>query len=157
MFLNTHDGDDRTDPQRLSAPGSTPYPDLITEVPLNDERRECSHDGNIYRGKMGVREAFYVAKSSNKPIVEIGPSERSLNGLQGENKISCSEFTLISQGRRVTQKTHLKISRIVCHLENCSYIHLNVGEWNRTKIGGTGIVQIWTQRTPYRTQLNRKP
>jgi hypothetical protein len=47
---------------------------------------------------MGVREAFYVAKSSNKPIVGIGPGECSLNGLQDESKISCSEFTLTSKG-----------------------------------------------------------
>ena len=98
MFLNTHDGNDPTDPQRLSAPGSTHYPDPITEVPLNDDRSDCSHDGNVYRGKMGVREAFYVAKSSNKPIVDIGPSERGLNGLQDENEIRCSEFNPTSQG-----------------------------------------------------------
>ena len=42
---------------------------------------------------MGAREAFDVAKSSNKPIVSISPSEHGLNGLQDENKISCSEFT----------------------------------------------------------------
>jgi hypothetical protein len=99
MFLNTHDGNDPTDPRRLSAPGSAHYPDPITEVSLNDERSDRSHDGSVYGAKMGVREVFYVAKSSNKPIVDrdISPSECSLSGLQNENEISCSEFTLTSQ------------------------------------------------------------
>ena len=105
---------------------------------------------------MRVRKAFHVAKSSNKPIVDIGPSERSLNSLQDEDEISCSEFTLTSKSERVT-KTHLEISRIVSHLENCSYIRLDVVEWNKMRIGSTGVVQIWTQSTPYRAQLNRGP
>jgi hypothetical protein len=96
-LLNSYDGDDPTDLQRLSAPGSAHYPDPITEVPLNDERSDRSQDGDVYGGKMRVREAFYVAKSSNKPIVDIGPGEHSLNGLQDENEISCSESTLITE------------------------------------------------------------
>ena len=154
--MNTHDSNDPTDPQRLSAPGSTHYPEPITEVSLNDDRRDCSQDGNVYGGKIGVRKAFYVAKSRNKPIVDIGPSERSLKGLQDEDEISCSEFTLTSKSERVT-KTHLEISRIVSPLENCSYIRLDEVEWNKMRIGGTGVVQIWTQSTPYRAQLNRGP
>lgn len=40
---------------------------------------------------MGMCEALDVAESSNKPIVDIGPSERSLNGLHRKYEISCSE------------------------------------------------------------------
>ncbi len=150
---NTYNSDDPTDPRRPSVH----YPNPITEASLNDERNNCSHDGNVYGGEMGIPEALHVAKSSNKPIVDIGPSQRSLNGLQYEDEISCSEYTLTSQRFRVTSKTNLEILRIVGLLENCSYIRLNVGEWNELRFRGTGLVQIWTQRTPYRAQLNRGP
>jgi hypothetical protein len=80
----------------MSAPlaGSAHYPDPITEVRLNDERSNCSHHENIYWCKMGMPEALHVPKSGNKPIVDIGPSERSLSGLQHEDEISYSRYTL---------------------------------------------------------------
>lgn len=75
-----------------------------------------------------IPEAFHIAKSGNKPIVDIGPTQRSLNGFQKEDEISCSRFALRSQSFRVMSKTNLVILRIVCPLENCSYIRLNVDE-----------------------------
>ena len=75
-----------------------------------------------------MREALYISKSINKPIVDIGPSERSLNGLQHENEVSCSKCTLTSQSFRVTSKTNLEILQVGGLSENCSYIRLNVGE-----------------------------
>ena len=73
-----------------------------------------------------VPKAFHIAKSGNKPIVDIGPSQRSLNGLQQENEISCSESALKSQSFRVMSQTNLGILRIVGRLKNCSCIRLNV-------------------------------
>ncbi len=144
---NTYDSDNPTDPRRQ--PPVHKYPNPITEVSLHDERNNSSHDGSVYRGKMGIPEALHVAKSSNKPIIDISPSQRSLNGLQHENEVSCSKYTLTSQSFRVTSKTtNLEILEIVDLLENCSYIRLNAGEWNQLGFRGTGLVQIWTQRTP---------
>ena len=98
---------------------------------------------------MGMREAFHVAEASNKPIVDIGPSEGGLNGFQQEDEISCSNFALTLQSFRVISKTNLRILRIVGHLENCSYIRLNVDEWldevsrdrPRTDLGAEDTVQ----------------
>ena len=46
---------------------------------------------------MGILEVSQVAKSSNKPIIGIGPSEDSLNRFQQEDEISCSKFAFTSQ------------------------------------------------------------
>jgi len=90
---NTYDSDDPTEPRRPFVQ----HPNSITEVSLNDERNKSGNDGNVYGGEMGMRrEAFHVAKSGNKPIVDIGPSQRSLNRLQHEDEISCSKFALTS-------------------------------------------------------------
>ncbi len=144
----TYHSDDPTDPRRPFVPWFVQHPNPITEVSLNDERNNCGHDGGVYGGEMGMREALYIAKSINKPIVDVGPSQRSLNGLQHEDEISCSKVRLTSQSFRVTSSTNLETLRIVCLLESCSCIHLNVCEWNKLSFRGTGLVQIWTQRTP---------
>ncbi len=83
---------------------------------------------------MGTLEARCIAKSINKPIVDIGPSQRSLGGLQHEDEISCSKFALTSQSVRVMLKTNLETLQIVCLLENCSCIHLDMGEWNKPRL-----------------------
>jgi hypothetical protein len=77
---------------------------------------------------MRMREVIHIAKSSNKPIVDVGPSEYGLNSLQQEDEIGCTSLALTSQSFRVISKTNLKILRIVSHLENCSHIRLKVGE-----------------------------
>src|SRR5258708_4232161 len=87
---------------------------------------------------MGIPELLHIAKSSNEPIVDISSSQRSLNGLQHEDDISCTESNLASQNFRVMSKTNLEISRIVGILKNCSCIHLNSGEWNKLRFRGTG-------------------
>jgi hypothetical protein len=127
----------------------------MAEVPLHGERNNCSYDGIVYATKMGILEVFYVAKSSNKPIVDVGPGERSLNGLQQKDGISCSRFAINVKGLK--RKTDLEVLRIVGLWENCSYIHLDIGEWTKLRFRGTGIVQIWTTRMPYKVQLNRGP
>jgi hypothetical protein len=80
--------DDPTDPRCPSVQG----PDTITEVSLHNERDNCKNDGNVYGGKMGIFEVSHVAKSSNKPIIDIGPSEDGLNSFQQEDEINCSRF-----------------------------------------------------------------
>ena len=76
-----------------------------------------------------MREARCIAKSINKPIVDIGPSQYCLNRLQHEDEISCSKFASTSKCfRRVISNTNLETLWVVCHLENCSCIHLNVCE-----------------------------
>ncbi len=45
---------------------------------------------------MGMPKALWLTKSGNKPIVNIAPSERSLNSLRQEGEISCSECALAS-------------------------------------------------------------
>lgn len=101
----------------------------MTEVSLNDEGNDSGRQGNVYRGEMGMREVFHIAKSSNKPIVDIGSSERSLSSLQQEDKISCTNLALTLQNFRMISKTDLKILRVVGHLGNCSYTRLSLGEW----------------------------
>jgi len=91
---------------------------------------------------MGIPEVFHIAKSSNKPIVDIGPSQCSLSGLQHEDEINCSEYNLTPQSFRVTSKTDLETLRIVCLLENCSYIRLSVDEWNKLRFRGTGRTNL---------------
>ena len=118
---NTYDGNDTTDPRRPS----TQHPNSMTEVSLNDERNNCGNDRIVYRGKMGIPEV-HVAKSINKPIVGIGPSQCSLSGLQQEDEISCSEDAFASQAFREMLKTNLETSRVVFLLENYSCIHLNM-------------------------------
>lgn len=46
---------------------------------------------------MGILEVSHVAKSSNKPIIGISPSEDGLNRFQQEDEISCSKFAFTSQ------------------------------------------------------------
>ena len=89
---------------------------------------------------MGISEAFHISESSNKPIVDISSSQRSLNGLQHEDEISCSDYnTSISQNFRVTSKTNPEILSIVGPVKNCSCIHLNAGasEWNKLRFRRT--------------------
>jgi hypothetical protein len=74
---------------------------------LNNERSNCVNDGNINGAEMGFLEVIDIAKSGNKPIIDIGPSQCGLNGLQYEDEISCSIFT--SQIFRVMSKTNLDI------------------------------------------------
>jgi hypothetical protein len=69
----------------------------MAEVPLHGERNNCSYDGIVYATKMGILEVLYVAKSSNKPIVDVGPGERSLNGLQQK---AAQGLPLTSRGSR---------------------------------------------------------
>lgn len=66
----------------------------MTEVPLHGERNNCSDDGIVYAAKMGILEVPHVAKSNNKPIVEVRSSERSLNSFWHEDEVSCSRFAL---------------------------------------------------------------
>ena len=80
---------------------------------------------------MRTFEAFRVAKSSNKPIVNVGPSQRRLDGLQCKHEISWSRFAMTSPTLQRRWKTHLEFSRIAYRLGNCSYIRLNVGQWDR--------------------------
>ena len=84
------------------------HPNSITEVFLNDERDNSRNEGNVNGGEMGMRKSFHVAESSNKPIVNIRPSESSLNSLHHEDEISCSNFALTSQNFWVISKTNLK-------------------------------------------------
>ena len=44
------------------------------------------NDWYVNRGKMGVLEAFHVAESFYEPIVDIGPSQGRLYGLQQKAK-----------------------------------------------------------------------
>ena len=76
---------------------------------MNDERSDCVNDGNVNGAHMGFLEAIDVAKSGNKPIVDIGPSQCGLNGLQYEDEKSCSMFVFTSQIFRVVSKTNLEI------------------------------------------------
>ena len=73
---------------------------------------------------MRMREAIHIAKSSNKPIVDVGPSEYSLNSFQQEDEIGCTNLALTLQSFRVISKTNLTILRIVSHLGNCSHRRL---------------------------------
>lgn len=69
MVRYTYGSDDTTEPQQLSVQ----HPNPITEVSLNDRRSDCEHYGNVYGGEMGILETLHIAKSGNKPIVEVGP------------------------------------------------------------------------------------
>ena len=103
----TYDGNNPAD---IRKPFIFQHPNSITEVFLNDERDNSGNEGNVYGGEMRMRKASHVAESSNKPIVNIRPSEASLNSLHDEDEISCSKFALTwSQNFRVTSKTDLKI------------------------------------------------
>ena len=73
----TDGSDDTTEPQQTSVQ----HPNPITEISLNDERRNCGHYGDVYGGEMGILKALHIAKSGNKPIVEVGPSQSRLDGL----------------------------------------------------------------------------
>lgn len=77
MVRYTYDGDDTTEPQQLFVQ----HPNPIAEVSLNDERSNCEHYGNVYRGEMGIFDLPHIAKSGDKPIVEVGPSQRRLDRL----------------------------------------------------------------------------
>ena len=101
---------------------------------LNDERDNSGTEGNVYGGKMGMREAFHIPKPGNKPIIDVGPSECSLNSLQQEHEISCKSFGLTLQSFPVISKTNLKTLRLVGHLGNCSYKRLNIGEFNKRRL-----------------------
>jgi hypothetical protein len=83
------------------------HPNSVTEVSLNDDRNESRHKASVYAAEMGMFEAFHVAKSSNKPIVDIGAREYSLNSLQQEDEISCAKFALTPQNFRTISKTNL--------------------------------------------------
>jgi len=85
---DTYDNDDVTHPHKLFVQ----QPNPITEESLSNERNDRGYDGKVYGGEMGMREAFHVAISGDKPIVDIAPSQRSLNGLQQKDEISCSEL-----------------------------------------------------------------
>jgi hypothetical protein len=149
----TDEADDTTEPQQLSVQ----HPNSIAEVCLNDERRDCRHYRNINGGEMGILEALHIAESGNKPKVEVGPSQGCLDGLQYEEEISCSRVCLEIIDPQRNVGTHLEVLWIVCRLRNCSYICLYVGE-RRNRASGNGVsLQIWTQRTPYSVQLNRRP
>ena len=52
----------------------------MTEVPLYGERNNSSDNGVVYAAEMGILEVPCVTKSSNKPIVDVRPGERRLNG-----------------------------------------------------------------------------
>jgi hypothetical protein len=93
----TYDSNDPTDPRRPLVQ----HPNPITKVSLNDERNNCGNDGNVYGTVMGFPEAVHIAKSCNKPIVDIGSSQRGLNGLQQEDKISCSKFKVCPDVRKL--------------------------------------------------------
>ena len=97
---------------------------------------------------MGMREAFHIPKSGNKPIIDVESGERSLNSLEQEDEISCTNFALTLQSFPAISKTNLKTLRLVGHLGNCSYIRLKMGESNKMKTFKDGLVQICTQRTP---------
>jgi hypothetical protein len=121
----TYDGNYPAHPRQ---PFVVQHPNPVTEVSLNDDRKESCHKASVYATEMGMCEAFRVAKSSNKPIIDIRPGECSLNSLQQEDKISYAKFALTSQKFRMISKTNLKILRVVSHLGNCSYTRLNLGE-----------------------------
>jgi hypothetical protein len=129
----TYDSNDPAHPRRALV---VQHPNSMTEVSLNDDRNQCGHQGNVYAGEMRVREAFHISKSGNQPIVDIGPSEHSLSSLQREDEISCTNLALTSQIFRMIPKTDLKVLRLVCHLGNCSYTRLNLGEWNKMRFRG---------------------
>ncbi len=91
MYLNnvgevrrTYDSDDHAEPQRPSVQ----RPDSIAKVFLDDERNYCVGDSNINGSVMRTLEAFHIAKSSKKPIVDVGPGQRRLDSLECEHKIS---------------------------------------------------------------------
>ena len=53
---------------------------------------------------MGMREALYIAKSIDKPIVDIDPSQRGLNSFHDEDEIYCLVSALKPQGFRVVNQ-----------------------------------------------------
>ena len=81
-FGYTYSNDEQTKPHI-----SRQRPDTIAEVQLYGERNDCAHDGYVYGSVMRAVECLYIAVSTNKPIMDIGPSQRCLNGLQCENGI----------------------------------------------------------------------
>ena len=89
----TYDSNDPTDP--LAWRLSVHYPYSMTEVSLNDKRDTSAQKGKVYGGEMGMREAFHIPKSGNKPIIDVGPSECGLNSLQQEHEISCTNLALL--------------------------------------------------------------
>ena len=80
--MYTYGADEQTKPHI-----SGQRPDTIAEVRLNCERNDCAHEGYVYGGVMRVVECLDIAVSTNKPIMDIGPSQRCLSGLQCENEI----------------------------------------------------------------------
>ena len=118
----TYNGNDPTRPRQLFV---VQHPNPIREVSLNDERNKRSHNANVYATEMRMREVIHIAKSSNQPIVDIGPSESSLNGLQQEDKISCTKLVLKFRIFPMISKTDLKFSGDVGHSGNCSYTRLS--------------------------------
>jgi hypothetical protein len=103
LIRHTYNSNDPTDPRQ---PLAIQHPKSITEVSLNDESNKSSHKADIYAAEMGMQEVVHVAKSSNKPIVEIKPREYNLNSLQQEGEISCVRFAL-SQKFQMISKTNL--------------------------------------------------
>jgi hypothetical protein len=79
----TYDSDYQAEPR-----SSVQRPDPIAEVFLNDQRNDSVHNSNVHGGVMRTLEAFHVAKSGKKPIVDVRPSQRSLDSLQCEHEIS---------------------------------------------------------------------
>ena len=144
LAMYTYDSNDPTNPWQ---PLVVRHPDSMTEVCLNDKRNKSNHKANVYAAKMGTREAFHISKTGNKSIVEIGHREGSLSSLQQEDEIGYTTFGLTSQNFRVISKPNLYISRVVSHLENCSYIRLDLVSGTR-EISRTSLAHICTQSTP---------
>jgi len=94
---------------------------------LGNDRSKHIHDSDIYRAKVGLRELLHVAEPINKPEVEIGPGQHSLNGLTEEDEISWSKVRVNITELPSTLRTNLSILQIAYRLENCSHIHLERG------------------------------
>ena len=66
---DTYGGDEQTKPHI-----SGQRPDTIAEVQLDGERNDCTHDGYVYGSVMRTVECLDIAESTDKPIVDVGPS-----------------------------------------------------------------------------------
>ena len=112
---------------------------------------------------MCVLKAFHVSESFYEPIIDVGPSQGSLNGLHNKDKV-CYADCLIIRLRRwrnllclpMNFTTFLSFGKLQLYTSANKGVNDGMIEVMRFR-DKTRVIQIWTHRTPNNAQLTRGP